>query len=128
MKMRRQYHFWPSEQGLQAWDVHHLIELSKDLPVEQVPLSSITEVDTVYWFDGDYHKPTVRSVIEHARLIESADLAYPIILSSTGRVMDGMHRIAKALLNDETHIAAVRFKTDPPPDHVGTKPADLDYD
>jgi hypothetical protein len=32
------------------------------------------------------------------RLIDQADLAFPIILASNGAVMDGMHRVAKALL------------------------------
>jgi len=42
--------------------------------------------------------------------------------------MDGMHRIAKALVEERTHIQAHRFKTDPPPDHIGVHPRDLDYD
>jgi len=25
--MRKQYHFWPGEGGMDAWDVDHLIEL-----------------------------------------------------------------------------------------------------
>ena len=35
-------------------------------------------------------------MIEHIHLMDAADLAYPIILSSAGRVMDGMHRVAKS--------------------------------
>ena len=128
MKLRKQYHFWPSDRGLQAWDVHRLIELARDLPVERVPLADLHEIDTVYWFDGDYQKPTVRSVIEHARLMQEADLAYPVILSSTGRVMDGMHRIAKAVMEGRETIDAVRFETDPEPDYVGVAPRDLPYD
>ncbi len=128
MNLRKQYHFWPSEQGLQAWDVHRLIELTKDLPVKRVPLAEIHEIDTVYWFDGDHHKPTVRAVIEHAQLMQDADLAFPIILSSTGRVMDGMHRVGKAVLEGREAIDARQFEEDPPPDYVGVQPRDLPYD
>ena len=32
------------------------------------------------------------------RKIEETDLEYPIILAADGRVMDGMHRVCKALL------------------------------
>lgn len=32
-------------------------------------------------------------------MIGEADLAFPIILSADGRVIDGMHRLLKALLN-----------------------------
>ena len=56
-----------------------------------------------------------------------ADLAFPVILSSDGRIMDGMHRVCKALLHGHTHITAVRFAADPPPDHVGKNPDELPY-
>jgi hypothetical protein len=71
---------------------------------------------------------TCRSVAEHARLISAADLAHPVILSSDGRVMDGMHRVLKALTAGESHIRAVRFRTDPEPDFVGVDPGELPYD
>lgn len=56
-----------------------------------------------------------------------ADLAYPIILSSDGRAIDGMHRVAKAAMKGRSSIAARRFEVDPEPDHVGTDPDDLPY-
>lgn len=56
------------------------------------------------------------------------DLAYPIILSSDGRIMDGMHRVCKALLENRTEIDAVRFRHDPEPDYIGIHPDDLPYD
>ena len=71
---------------------------------------------------------TCRQVAEHARLINEADLGYPIILSSDGRIMDGMHRVLKALTHGESHIHAVKFLTDPAPDFVGVDPDDLPYD
>ena len=40
----------------------------------------------------------MRKVVEHTALILEADLAYPIILGHDGRVMDGMHRVARALM------------------------------
>lgn len=33
--------------------------------------------------------------IEHIQFIKQADLTYQIILSTDGRIMDGMHRVAK---------------------------------
>ena len=108
-----------------AWDVTGLIEASRGLPVRNVAIAQFEAVlDSVYWFD-DVHRPTVRAVTEHARLIEAADLAYPIILGSDGRVMDGMHRICKALHQGRQSILAVQFETDPPADFVGVEPTDL---
>jgi len=59
--------------------------------------------------------------------MQDCDLAFPVILSSDGRVMDGMHRICKALLLGFDHIEAVRFKQDPQPDFIGVDPDDLPY-
>ena len=94
--MRKQYHFWPGENGLDAWDVDRLILLSAGLPVTEVPLDSIGEIDTDYWFFDGSDLPTVRRIVEHCRLIEDVDLSYPIILGADGRVMDGMHRVERA--------------------------------
>jgi hypothetical protein len=124
--MRKQYHFRPSERGLLAWDVDRLIALSRDLPRMHVLLMSIGELDETFWFDGEV-RPTCRAVAEHARLIEAADLAYPIILAANGGVMDGMHRVAKAMLQGCPTIEAVRFESDPDPDFVGIHPDDLPY-
>ncbi len=125
--MRKQYHFWPVEQGFDAWDVDRLILLSRDLPVERVAVDSINEVNTVYWFDGIEEVPTVREVAQHARLIIEADLSYPIILGHDGRVMDGMHRIARALLEGRSDIEAVRFTSPLEPDYRGCQPYELPY-
>ena len=40
-------------------------------------------------------------MIEHIQLVQDCDLEHPIILDHNGRVMDGMHRICKALLENE---------------------------
>jgi hypothetical protein len=125
--MRKQYHFRPSERGLMAWDVHRLVALTKDFPRVNVPLCSIRELDESFWF-GNGNAPTCRAVVEHARLMDTADLTFPIILSSDGRVMDGMHRVAKAALLNRPTIEAVQFTNDPEPDYVGVHPDELPYD
>ena len=126
--MRKQYHFRPSVRGLLAWDVDRLIALSRDLPRLQVPLAMIRELDEPFWFGHDGDLPTCRAIVEHARLMTAADLAYPIILSSDGRVMDGMHRVGKAVLLGRTAVKAVRFNNDPEPDHVGVQPDELPHE
>ncbi|MGQ5524399.1 hypothetical protein ACUHMQ_14225 [Chitinimonas sp. PSY-7] len=125
--MRKQYHFRPGERGLLAWDVHRMIELTKHLPVRQVSLDAIQELDEPYWFGEGSEAPTCRVVAEHAQLIAEADLQYPVILSSDGRVMDGMHRIAKAVIQGRSCIDAVQFEQDPEPHFVEVHPDDLPY-
>jgi len=110
-----------------AWDVDRLVTLTKDFPRIHVPLTSIRELDEPFWFSGG-NPPTCRAVVEHARLIDAVDLAFPIILSSDGRVMDGMHRVGKAALLGRSSIEAVQFTDDPKPDYIGVHPDKLPYD
>ncbi len=126
--MRKQYHFRPSDQGLLAWDVDRLVELAADLTPVDVPLSAIRELDEPFWYGLDGDKATCRSVALHAKLMDETDLSYPIILSRDGGVMDGMHRVCKALTRGKETISAVQFRQDPKPDHVGIAPEDLSYE
>src|SRR4051812_17530258 len=103
--MRKQYFFRESPRGLLAWDVDRLVALSSELPRTMVALDTLDELDKP-WV-GDDEKQTWRGLVEHVRLIEEADLSYPIILSASGEVMDGRHRIAKAALLGKSEILAV---------------------
>lgn len=123
--MRKQYYFRQSDRGLLAWDADRLVKLSTNLPRKYVPLSAIRELDENFF--GEDECPSWRTMLGHLRLIDEADLSYPIILSASGAVMDGMHRVAKAALQGRREIEAVQFADDPPPDHVGLGPNDLPY-
>ncbi|MGH7725598.1 MAG: hypothetical protein ACREOU_09235 [Candidatus Eiseniibacteriota bacterium] len=103
-----------------------LVKLSSPLPRRWIPLGAIRELDEVW--SSDDEGQSWRALIEHVRLLEEADLTFPIILSSTGRVMDGMHRVAKAMLLGRAEIEAVQFAEDPEPDHVGLGPKELPYE
>jgi hypothetical protein len=124
--VRKQYHFWPSANGFDAWDVDRLIELTRSLPVFDVDVSSIAQVDSVYWFD-ELHEPTVRGVTEHMHLISVVDTSHPIIRGPDGRVMDGMHRVARALLDGRSTIPAVQVTRLPMPDYHDCRPSELPY-
>lgn len=126
--MRKQYHSRRSERGNLIWDVDRLIEVSKQLPRLKVPLSSLRELDEPYWFSGIEDVPTCRAVADHARLIEATDLDHPIILSSSGRIMDGMHRVTKAYMLGHETVDAVQFDVDPEPDYIDVPIGDLSYE
>jgi hypothetical protein len=111
----RHSHLTP--EGRAYWLTEQLWEAAKDLPVRRIAIADIPEFEQDCWFGGR-NLPSCRAVAEHARRIMAADLAHPIILSSDGQLMDGGHRIAKAWLAGATEIDAVRFESDPPPDHV----------
>jgi hypothetical protein len=119
IELRKQYSFWPGEQGCDAWDVDRLIELSRDFEVEDVPLEALWQIDENYWLEPNIASvtPTVRRIVEHLQLTLDVDMTYPITPGLAKRVMDGMHRVAWSLLHGYTSIRAVRFSQLPEPDY-----------
>jgi len=124
--MRKQYYFRPSEGGLLAWDVDRLVQLTREFPVRAIPLAEIRELDEAML--GQDEAPTWRAFAAHVRLVQEAELSYPIIRAANGAVMDGMHRVTKALLEGRANIDAVQFTADPDPDYVGRQPEELPYE
>lgn len=119
---RPQTHRRDVDGGVGVWEVSRIWRLAADLRVQRVPLNTLeSEYNKVYWFGGET-RPTVRAVVAHARKIAAADLDRPIILSHTGVVMDGMHRLAKAFMLGHDTIDAVQFDHDPPPDRIEPSP------
>ena len=125
--IRAQYFFRQSARGLLAWDVRRLVSLVCDLPVRHVPIADIAELDETHWYEHEGDAPTCRSLLNHMQRIDEVDASCPIILDQNGRVMDGMHRVCRAIRDGEESVPAVRFETNPDPDYVGCNPADLPY-
>lgn len=100
-----------------VWYVPRLWDLSQDLPVIDVAVESVAALDVDCWF-GKGTEPTIRNVAKHCQRIVDADLDYPIILHADGSLMDGGHRLAKALMQGIDKIKAVRFDVTPAPDDI----------
>lgn len=113
MKIKDWYQ--PNEQmahiGRHQWSVARLFELSKDLPVMDIPLDHLS-----VWHN--YTKLTMRELVMHIKAIEAADLSKPIILDEDGEIMDGRHRIMKCMWKGFPTIKAVRFDENPSPCRV----------
>jgi hypothetical protein len=105
----------PGGRGL--WWTERLWALSAGLPVVLVKIADIPELDQDCWF-APRRTPSIREVAKHARRIAEADPAYPVILCAEGRLMDGGHRLAKALIAGREEIEAVRFPETPEPDEI----------
>jgi hypothetical protein len=94
-----------------VWLVTSLIEKSKNLPVFDLPLAHI-DVAVKLW---DIN--TVYNFAYHMKKCNEADLSYPVIMDATGFIMDGWHRVAKALVLGLESIKCVRFEDTPPCDY-----------
>lgn len=93
--------------GKENWFITRLIDKAKDLPVQEMPISGL---NTCHLYP---HSNTMATFVNHIKKVLDADLSYPIILDDEGYVMDGRHRIAKALLEGIETIKFVRFDETP---------------
>ena len=125
-KVRQQYHIRQVGTDTHVWDVNRLLRQNTALPVISIALQHIAEIGQAYWFPDSH--PTTAEIIEHMRLVEAADLAYPILIDAEGKLMDGMHRVAKALLAEYTHIHAQQLPHMPAPDFINVDVDSLPYE
>jgi len=112
--MRRSCEEPKADGSMRFYRMHQFWELAEGLPIRKVRLSELEGLDEVRWFGGPRNiLPTCRAIAEHARDIYEADLSYPIILSPDGEVLDGSHRMCKALLQGIEELDAVQLTTMP---------------
>jgi len=57
--------------------------------------------------------------IYHVQRVYDTDLHYPVLVGPVGSIMDGGHRVAKAVIMGKKAIRAVRLKELPEPDEKG---------
>lgn len=97
------------------WNVLRLWDLAESLPVRTKPIVELKELENT-WLQDLRHPSTADFPDAEWERIMEADLNYPIILSSTGEIMDGYHRVAKAFSLGIPTIQYRQFETDPEPD------------
>ena len=113
--------------GESIWYIETLWSAAASRPEFELQVHQIKGLDEVAWFNDAWDKrPTCRAVIDHCRRINEADLRHPIILAPAdgplkGCVLDGMHRIGKAMLAGQSAIRAVQLLAMPTPDEFGSK-------
>jgi hypothetical protein len=92
------------------YDIATVIYLAKALPVFDLKLEGLY----LNYNLGVDDNSTLRDFATHCDAVANADLAFPIILCPDGVILDGRHRVVKALLAGAETIKAVQF-TDYPP-------------
>jgi hypothetical protein len=102
--------------GSGCYVIGNLISRAKDLHVKDMPMDHLN----LYHLSINVGK-SLKKFVSHMKAVMDADLEYPIILDEDGYVMDGRHRIAKALFEGKETIKYVRFEETPPPDYYEDK-------
>jgi len=98
--------------GNKVWESGTLFSASKGLDTYDLQLSAL---------DLSVNFATANTIALFAyqmKRVMDADLNYPIIQAPDGWIMDGLHRIVKAIMEGKATIKAVRLPVLPEPDRI----------
>jgi hypothetical protein len=95
------------DDGYCVYDIPSVIFQARELEPFDMPLIGMNMAYKVS--NGDY----LIDFVSHMKSVLAADLTKPIILDRDGWLIDGRHRICKALLEGHQTIKAVRFAENP---------------
>jgi hypothetical protein len=84
--------------------------------VEHLPPQTISVTRFPLKFDIWSKPGDQEELAGHLERILKADLDFPIILDSHGEILDGYHRLAKAMLMNHLRVRVVWLNPMPPPD------------
>ncbi len=97
------------------WKVEDLWEHAKTLPVEFIPVETLVEqLQGTCWTEGE-DDVTPEWVLGHTRRILKSDLDYPILVDENNIIVDGVHRLCKAVLEGKEVVKVQRFQRLPEP-------------
>lgn len=102
--------------GGKVWTVTNLIARAKDLEPFDLPLAAIYLGAEVWSPESSPY-----GMAFHMRRALDVDTRYPVILNEEGFIMDGWHRVLRALIDGKATIKAVRFHKTPPHDYLEPK-------
>jgi len=84
-----------------------LIEAAKDIEAFKLPLQGV-DIGLLPWTVD-----SIKDFLHHYKRVESVNKDYPIILSNTGCICDGWHRLARAIIDGDKFIMAKRLEVMP---------------
>ena len=95
------------ESGRKRYNVHAAVTLAKDLPVVDM------SIEQMYRAYGAPCANEFMDFVAHVRQTNDADLNCPVLLNEEAVIIDGRHRLAKALLEGRETIKCKKFDKDP---------------
>lgn len=106
------YYWFDSESKHKEWKAETLVQAVKDqkCKVFDLPLAGIDLRVLPFKIDD------IDDFVFQMKRTLNTDLKYPIILDWCGKIMDGWHRVAKAIIEGKITIKAVRLENPVKPD------------
>lgn len=97
----------------QSVNIQQLVNKVGNKKPIRIPVGKfIHYLDNDLWFGGE--EVTVNEFITHYNRIKAADLSYPILVhqATPDEVIDGLHRLVKAITEGHTYIMAIEVTDD----------------
>ncbi len=89
---------------------YNVIDLIRE--AEKLKVITLKVSDIFLYYDSPSYD-TFTSFVKHCEKVYNSNLKYPIILSPGNFILDGKHRLAKAIISNHETISAVRFEEMP---------------
>ena len=96
-----------------VYDCTEIYRLARNSPIESVRLADF-DLSKMFWFTS-LEQASVSAVLEHINRINAACAEDPIVLAPDGALLDGLHRLAKAVFEKRYVIPARRLAIEPTP-------------
>lgn len=93
--------------GDMSWDMSSIFEAADSIEAYELQLSAI-DLSVNPWNIDD-----IDSLLYHMKRINTLDDSYPIIQDPKGFIIDGWHRVVKAIMRGDRVIKAKRLKIMP---------------
>ena len=106
-------HCFIDEKG-QVFKEESLLKAAEGLPIIDYKIDTEKLLEELI----NWQLKNFRDYLVHYKRVNEADLSQPLILRSDGYIMDGWHRIIKALHQGLKSLPAKRFIIDPAPDSI----------
>lgn len=97
--------------GGKKWEATKLYEFAyaKGYKVFDLPLVGINLASKAWTVES------FAAFLHHAKRVYECELNKPVLLDNDGYICDGWHRVAKAILNGNRYIKAIRLEEMPEP-------------
>lgn len=107
-KIKNTYH-----EGKKVWYAETLMNASKGLPVKNLPITNKLLDTKIEWTLNTFF-----DFKNHLERIKNCDLKYPVIVGPKGHIIDGYHRLMKAVMLNHKTIKYVKLDKMPPHDFM----------
>lgn len=85
----------------------YLFAKAKDYPIVDLPLFGV-DISIL-----PFEVANLKDFVFQCKRVNDTSLEYPVILDDFGQIADGWHRVAKAILQGEKTIKAIRLEEMP---------------